>query len=127
MRKRNILVYLALAALVFFGASSPAVANKSAVDIDVPKSAVVGDEITIRLNVTHSANNFFHYTKRVNVVVNGSEIKRWKYGSFDRPEGKDFSREITYTVTTLPLEIVAEAYCNIHGSSGQATATVSTR
>jgi hypothetical protein len=60
-------------------------------------------------------------------MVNGSEIKRWKFGSFSRPESNNFSREITYTVTTGPLEIVAEANCNMHGSNGTATATVSTR
>ena len=127
MYKSNILRCLTLVILVFFASSNPAIANKSAVDIVVSESEEKGDEITITINVTHSANNIFHYTKWVYVMVNGSEIKRWKFGSFSRPESNNFSREITYTVTTGPLEIVAEANCNMHGSNGTATATVSTR
>ena len=37
---------------------------------------------------------------------------------------ENFSKEITYTVNE-PLEIVAEANCNTHGSNGKVTKKVS--
>ena len=38
-------------------------ANKSTTSIEVPESIPKGSEITIRVMVTHNANNFMHYTK----------------------------------------------------------------
>jgi hypothetical protein len=51
------------------------------------------------------------------VKVNGTEVARWKYTAFDRPDSDNFTKEITVTVDG-PTEIVAEASCNIHGSEG---------
>jgi len=125
MREKKMFRYIALAVLVFFSVPTPVLANKSSVTIDVPEAVEKGEEITIKINVSHSANNIFHYTNWVYVMANGIEIKRWKYRSFGKPEGKNFSLEINYTVMTVPLEIVAEANCNMHGSAGRATAILS--
>jgi desulfoferrodoxin (superoxide reductase-like protein) len=127
MRKFITLRCLVLTALVLLVGAELAVANKSATELDVPASAQLGDEITITVNVKHNGNNLFHYTNWVYVMVNGTEIKRWKFSRFKKPESENFSREVTYKVVTLPLEVVAEANCNTHGSEGRATATVSPR
>ena len=100
-----------------------AYANKSSVAIEAPESAAVGSEVIIKINVTHSANNFMHYTNWVYVMVNGEEVERWEYSWNKKPSAETFTKEIKYKVTG-PLEIKAEAHCNIHGSTGPATKTI---
>jgi desulfoferrodoxin (superoxide reductase-like protein) len=98
-------------------------ANKSATSIEAPESVLKGSEITIRVTVTHNANNFIHYTKWLQVMVNGKETARWDYTMSNRPEGATFTKEIQYKVDG-DIEIKAEASCNLHGSAGPATAKV---
>jgi len=106
--------------LVFTGTAA---ADKSSVKINAPDNAAMGSDITIDIQVSHHGNNFLHYTDWVYVKINGQEIKRWEFGNFNKPEEENFTRTITYKVTG-PLEITAEADCNIHGSKGIATKTV---
>ena len=116
-------VFIFLLILCFPARSS---ADKSSVAVEAPENAEKRSEIIIRINVKHSGNNFFHYTDRVYVSVNGKEIKRWEFSAFNRPEAENFSREIRYRVNG-PLEIVAEANCSIHGSAGPAKKNVAVR
>jgi len=112
--------------LLFAGAvlcSSPAHADKSTAAIQAPERAPAGSTIPIRIVVTHSGNNILHYTQWVRVTVNGTEVARWDFSWKARPEAAVFTRDITYTVKE-PLNIEAEASCNIHGSKGIARATV---
>jgi len=51
--------------------------------------------------------------------VNGTEVARWEYSPFNRPDSENFTKEIAVTIKG-PTEIVAEASCNIHGSKGPA-------
>ena len=95
-------------------------ADKSSVIINVPETAIKGAEITIKVTATHDANNFLHYTNWLYLMINDKEVARWDYSWRKRPEGKTFTKEITYTVIE-PLEIKAEANCNIHGSDGPQT------
>jgi desulfoferrodoxin (superoxide reductase-like protein) len=97
-----------------------AAADKSSVKIIASDNAAIGSEITIEIQVSHHGNNFLHFTDWVYVKINGEEIKRWEFGHFDKPEDENFSRTITYKVTG-PMEIRAEADCNIHGGTGIAT------
>ena len=90
--------------------------------IAAPDNAVKGSEITIKINVTHSANNFMHHTRWAYIKVNGKEIGRWEY-PFD---ANDFSKEVKVKVAG-PLEIEAMSNCNIHGSTGAKTKTVSVK
>jgi desulfoferrodoxin (superoxide reductase-like protein) len=101
-------------------------ANKSTTSIEVPESIPKGSEITIRVTVTHNANNFMHYTKWLQIMVNGKEIARWDYTMGNRPEGATFTKEIKYKVEG-DIEIKAEASCNLHGSAGPATVKVSAK
>jgi desulfoferrodoxin (superoxide reductase-like protein) len=111
--------------IVLFLITTPsAFANKASVSIDVPENVTKGSEITIKLNVNHDANSMFHYTKWAYVMINGKEIERWKYTWRKRPEAENFTKEITYVVNE-PIEIVAEANCNTHGSKGKVTKTLS--
>lgn len=101
-----------------------ACADKSSVTIDAPAKVTKGDEITIKINVLHDANNFLHHTDWLYIMINDQEIARWDYTWRKRPEGETFTKEITYTVTA-PIEIKAEAHCNMHGSAGPQTVQVS--
>lgn len=101
-------------------------ANKSATSIEVPGNITKGSEITIRVTVTHSANSFIHYTKWLQIMINGKEIERWDYTMGNRPEGATFTKEIKYKAEG-DIEIKAEASCNVHGSTGPSTVKVSVK
>jgi desulfoferrodoxin (superoxide reductase-like protein) len=101
-------------------------ANKSATSIEVPENITKGSEITIRVTVTHSANSFIHYTKWLQIMINGKEIERWDYTMGNRPEGATFTKEIKYKAEG-DIEIKAEASCNVHGSTGPSTVKVSVK
>ena len=127
-RQRNILFqYLKLAIASFFVLIVCLVttvsADKASVTIDAPETAIKGAEITIKVTATHDANNFLHYTNWLYIMINDKEVARWDYSWRNRPEGKTFTKEITYTVNE-PVEIKAEANCNIHGSEGPQTVKI---
>ena len=110
--------FVGFSVLVLLIASvGPAFANKSEVALNVPDTVRKGEEITIKVTVTHSSNNFMHYTDWVYVAVNGKEIKRWAYSWRSRPESNVFELEVKHLVDG-PLEITAQSDCNIHGSKG---------
>ena len=122
MRYFKTIVFV-FAVMLGMGLATDAFANKAAVTIEAPESAAVGSEVTIKITVTHSANNFMHYTNWVYVMVNGKEVERLEYSWNKKPSDAIFTREIKYKVAG-PLEIKAEANCNIHGSKGPAVAQV---
>ncbi len=122
-RNKKKLILLSVAALFTFLLSGNAWANKAESKIEVPEAVAKGQEITIRVTVTHNANNFFHHVEWVWVQVNGKEIARWDYTASNKPEGETFSKEIKYKVEG-DLEIKANASCNIHGSAGEAVVKV---
>ncbi|MCF8143189.1 MAG: hypothetical protein K9N21_04635 [Deltaproteobacteria bacterium] len=109
---------IGLIGVVFLLLNAPMIrANESSVEIQAPNQAVQGSEVVITLRVSHSANNFLHYTDWVSVKVNGEEIARWEYSPMNRPEDEAFTREVKVTVDK-DLEVEAQASCNIHGSAG---------
>ena len=103
--------------------AGPAWANKAETRIEVPDSAAKGSEITIKMTVIHSANSFFHYTEWAWIQVNGKEVARWDFGSFNLPESATFSREVKTRVEG-DLNIKAKASCNLHGSANEASANL---
>ncbi|MFO7987406.1 MAG: desulfoferrodoxin family protein [Desulfatiglandaceae bacterium] len=116
MKRRS--VYVGLLGVVFFLLCTSVVwADKSSVEIEAPNQAAKGSEVVVKLNVSHSANNFIHYTDWVVVKANGEEIARWEYSAMGKPEGENFTREVNITVTE-DTEIEAQAHCNMHGSAG---------
>ena len=106
--------------------ATAAFADKASISIQAPPEASKGSEITIRLTITHSANNFFHHVEWVKVWINNQEFAKWDYSATKRPEGKTFTKEIKYMVNDS-VEIKGEASCNIHGSKGPATLNVAVR
>jgi desulfoferrodoxin (superoxide reductase-like protein) len=98
-------------------------ANKAETKIEVPQSAPRGSEITIRVTVIHSANNFFHHVEWLWVQMNGKEIDRWEYSATNLPESATFTKEIKYVVDG-DLEFKGKASCNLHGSANEAVAKV---
>lgn len=97
----------------------PVQADKSAVTISAPETAAKGSEVVVKLTITHKGNNFFHYTDWVTLKVNGKEVSRWEFSGSKRPEAEAFTREFKITINE-PLELTAEANCNMHGSKGPA-------
>jgi desulfoferrodoxin (superoxide reductase-like protein) len=101
-----------------------AMADKSVAVIEAPDQVVKGTEITVKINVSHSANSFFHYTNRVKIMVNGKESALWEYSTLNRPGDANFTKEIQLTINE-PTEIVAGANCNIHGGQVAFKKTIS--
>lgn len=123
MKIKRAVTMVAVVVLVIALGSGVSLADKSAAAIESPDQAAKGAEITVKIHVTHSANNLFHHTNWVKVTVNGQEAAFWEYSTFSLPDGAEFTKEINLTVTE-PMEIVAEANCNMHGSQGPAKKTV---
>lgn len=124
MKRNRAGIMMAVMVLVITLYSGVSLADKSAVTIEAPDQAAKGTEITVKIHVTHSANSFFHYSNWVKVMVNGKEAALWEYSAGNRPEDAKFTKEIKLTVTE-PMEIVAEANCNLHGSQGPAKKIIS--
>ncbi len=103
---------------------SAAHADKAAVRIEAPESAAPGSTITITLHISHAGNNFMHYTDWVYLKIDGTEVIRWSFSNFDRPESESFTRSYTHTINKS-VELSAEADCNIHGSAGMNVKKVS--
>ncbi len=101
----------------------PALANKASASIEAPAKVQKGNWVAIKVTVTHRGNSSLHYTDWLRVNVNKKEIARWDFSSAQRPEAEVFTREIKVTALE-DLEVIAEANCNIHGSSGPATARI---
>ena len=109
------------------GLATDAFANKAAVTIEAPESAAPVNG-HVKVTVTHNGNNMFHHMGKLG-LYHGEREKRPAAGTSDGclcRKGVPFTREIQYKVTG-PLEIKAEANCNIHGSKGPAAKTISVR
>jgi len=119
MPKNRAGIMVAVMALVIGLSAGVSLADKSAVTIEAPDQAAKGTEVVVKFHITHSANSFFHYTSWVQVKVNGKDTALWEYSMGNRPEGAIFTKEVKLMVNE-PLEIVAEANCNMHGSQGPA-------
>ncbi len=118
--------WVVVAALLVFLLAGQAFADQTAVSLEGPNEAINGSEVTIKINVVHKGNHFFHYTSEVVVQANGTEIARWEFSPWDKPEDEVFSREVKYMVTG-PTEIIATGKCNIHGSAGPAVLKISVK
>ncbi len=98
-------------------------ANETTVKIVAPEKAKVGEEVTIKIEVTHNGNNFLHFTDWVWVKVNGEEYKRWEFERSDRPENENFTLEFKLKIEG-PTTITAKGNCNMHGSTGEEKFTI---
>ena len=116
----NLIVTTVSFFLLFMCLVPPVSADKSSVTIDAPETVKKGTEITIKVTAFHDSNNMFHYTNWLYIMVNDKEVARWDYTWRKKPDGNTFTKEITYTINE-PVEIKAEANCNVHGSEGPQT------
>lgn len=123
LNRRDFLKTVSTGAIVFMSLPGTAYANRASVTIDVPALVAIDTKVTIKLNVMHNGNNIFHHVEWVYVKVNGKEITRWDFSMFNRTETENFIREVEYTISE-PVQIEAEASCNIHGSVGIAKAAI---
>lgn len=121
MRIKQMFITACLCATALF--ALPAFADKSSVTIEAPEAARKGSIVTIRLTIHHKGNNFLHYTDWAYLKVNGKEVQRWEFTRKNLPEIEVFSREVQYTVNG-PVDIEAEANCNIHGGKGPSKARI---
>jgi desulfoferrodoxin (superoxide reductase-like protein) len=116
-------LFFVMSMFIALWVAGPAYADKSSVRIEAPTQAAKGATITITLHVSHHGNNFVHHTDWVYVKINGEEAKRWEFGTFSTPDNENFTLTLTHPMTG-PIEIEAEANCNIHGSAGIAKHSV---
>jgi desulfoferrodoxin (superoxide reductase-like protein) len=100
-----------------------ALADQTDVRIQAPATAAPDSLITVTVHVTHSGNNFFHFTDWVWLKANDTEIGRWEFRSDARPEDENFNRQVSYRVEG-PVTLTAQGNCNVHGSAGMARAEV---
>jgi len=126
MRHFRLTLLLISALFMTLSFAESAFADKASVTLEVPESASIGSEITMKITVTHSADNFIHHVDWAYIMVNGKEVERWKYKWNDLPPAAVFSKEIKYKVQG-PTEIKADANCNIHGSKGPAIKTIAVK
>ncbi len=124
LNMRVILLCLCAALISGMVFAASAAANESAVEIEAPAEAAMGEEIVIVLNVSHEGNNFIHHTEWVELRINGETVKKWEYSMFGKPPEENFSVSFTYQAEK-ELEIEAEASCNLHGSRNVDKKTVS--
>jgi desulfoferrodoxin (superoxide reductase-like protein) len=103
--------------------STSAFADKASVTIIVPESVKKGTEVTIKIKVIHSGNNFIHHVDWAQISVDGKEVKRWDYSWTNKPESGTFEREFKYVVTA-PIEVSSQADCNMHGNNGVVKAKI---
>ena len=126
MRHVRLTLLLISALFMTLSFAESAFADKASVTLEAPESASIGSEITIKIIVTHSADNFIHHVDWAYIMVNGNEVERWKYKWNHLPPDAVFSKEIKYKVQG-PTEIKADANCNIHGSKGPAIKTIAVK
>jgi len=126
MNRRDFIVASGVLVAGVLVPSGTAWANKAETKIEVPESAARGSEITIRVTVTHSANNFFHHVEWLWIQMNGKEIDRWEYSATNLPEGATFTKEVKYVVDG-DMEFKGKASCNLHGSANEAVAKVTAK
>ena len=119
-RIRSVTLFSFLFLLVF---STAAFADKASITISVPESVKKGTEVTIKIKVIHSGNNFIHHVNWAQISVDGKEVKRWDYSWTNKPESGTFEREFKYVVTA-PIEVSSQADCNIHGNNGAVKARI---
>lgn len=119
MKIIKISVWFGIFFLVVLLAAQSSYADKSAVTISAPETAAKGSEVVVKLTITHNGNNYFHYTNWVFLKVNGKEFSRWDFTWDHRPEEATFVREVKVPIDG-PIELIAEANCNLHGSKGPA-------
>jgi desulfoferrodoxin (superoxide reductase-like protein) len=100
-------------------------ANKTSVEIKAPAEIKAGTEVTITVVVTHSSNSKGHHTDWVTLKINGKEVKKWEYGKETLPPGATFNLEFKY-IASETLKVEAQGHCNIHGSAGVKTSTITT-
>ena len=120
-RKKTLLGFLVM--LAAFLAPFIALANKGSVKIEAPATAKKGEEVTIKLNVSHCCVTKMHYVNWAYLDINGAEKKKWAYSSKELPPAAEFSLSYKYKVEG-DTKLKAEANCNIHGSSGPAMAEI---
>jgi desulfoferrodoxin (superoxide reductase-like protein) len=105
-----------IAVLVLFWVTlTTAFANESAVRIEAPESAQPGQEVEILVHVSHSGNNFMHYTELVELEINGELVEKWEYSNFSKPSEEEFTVRY-FHAADQDFTISARAVCNMHGS-----------
>jgi desulfoferrodoxin (superoxide reductase-like protein) len=123
--KKRVFITGILSFLFILLFSSLSIANETSVKLVAPEKAKKGSEVTVKIEVSHSGNNFLHYSNWVLVKVNGKEYKKWEYGGFDKPEDNNFTLEITLKIDE-DTTIEAEGNCNLHGSAGPKSIKITT-
>ncbi len=119
--KKSLIFLFTLLCLTF----TAAVPNKTSTEVKAPGEVKKGTEITIVINVAHTANSKGHYTDWVVLRINGKEEKKWTYNKNNLPPSNEFTLEYKI-IAGEDLNIETQGHCNIHGSKGVSATVVKT-
>jgi len=117
MKKVSILVVIALAmALVPVSAEHARTPSYPTIQMKVPESAAIGDEITVEITVTYMNSDANNHIKYVWLYENYKTAGTWTYGDCDELHKDQFT--LTYTtVITKDTTFFAYMKSTLHGSS----------
>lgn len=109
MKKIAILV---LAVLVF--SVVPLSAGVPIVQVQVPREVTAGDEITLKITITHRDNTADHHINYVYLFQDNALIKEWVWTVNEYIEEDQFT--LTYTtVIEKDTVFLIKAHCTLHG------------
>lgn len=117
MKKVSILIVIALAmALVPVSAQKVKIPSYPTIQMDVPDSVEMGEEVTVTITVNHKNSDANNHIKYVWLYENYRTADTWTYGDCDAMHEDHFT--LTYTtVITEDTTFFAYMKSTLHGSS----------
>ncbi|MBU6998304.1 MAG: hypothetical protein HXS41_05270 [Theionarchaea archaeon] len=109
MKRAIILVMVGLALSLV-----PVFAGVPIVQIQAPRQVTEGDEVTLKIMITHEANDSDHHINYVWLYQNDRIVKEWVWTTSDFIKDDQFTLEYT-TVLTEDTVFIAKAHCTLHG------------
>ncbi|MBU7013772.1 MAG: hypothetical protein HXS52_02385 [Theionarchaea archaeon] len=109
MKRAIILVMVGLALSLI-----PVYAGVPIVQIQAPRQVTAGDEITLKIMITHEANDSDHHINYVWLYQNDRIVKEWVWTVSDFITEDQFTLEYT-TVLNEDTVFIAKAHCTLHG------------
>jgi desulfoferrodoxin (superoxide reductase-like protein) len=94
----------------------PASATVPIIQIQVPREVTEGDEVTLRIVITHRDNDKNHHINFVWLYHDNSIVKEWTWSGDNFVTEDQF--ELTYTtVLWHDATFLAKAHCTLHGNA----------
>ncbi|MGC1122407.1 MAG: desulfoferrodoxin family protein [Candidatus Methanofastidiosia archaeon] len=92
----------------------PVSAGVPIVQIQAPRQVTAGDEVTLKIMITHEGNDNDHHINYVWLYQNDRMAKEWVWTVDDYIKDDQFTLEYT-TILTEDTVFLAKAHCTLHG------------